>query len=175
MPQWLANLHLPAMSPHTDRTRDLSHWFISGKKRGVIGVKNGPKAKRREWLPGNAVPSTSCWCRQGWPHLSHCTDCWLMPSLLVVNCVKFHLTTFCFLQEKLGTNPGRGISGPLKVKVSIWRGKVHISLQSKYIYVRKVQMFVACVAGAGFLWWRKKSREEEKSEGKYSPCVACIW
>ena len=22
-----------------------------------------------------------------------------------VNCVKFHLTTFCFLQEKLGTNP----------------------------------------------------------------------
>ena len=27
---WLVNLHLPAMNPHANRTRHLSHWFIGG-------------------------------------------------------------------------------------------------------------------------------------------------
>ena len=53
---------------------------------------------------------------------------------------------------------------------------MYISLQSKYFYVRKVQMLVACVAGAGFFRVKEEiSREEEKSEGKYFPRVACIW
>ena len=30
------------------------------KIKGVMGVKNDPQAKQREWPPGNAVLSTSC-------------------------------------------------------------------------------------------------------------------
>ena len=52
-PPWLANPRPPAMSPHANRTRHLSHWFNSGGIKGGTdgGKKNDPKAKRREWPP----------------------------------------------------------------------------------------------------------------------------
>ena len=53
MPPLLANLRPPAMSPHANENRHLSNRFISGEIKGWRDRgKNGPKAKRREWLPG---------------------------------------------------------------------------------------------------------------------------
>ena len=49
IPPWLVNLCLPTMSPHTNGTRHLSHWFIGGKIKG--GGSNGSKSKRwTKWV-----------------------------------------------------------------------------------------------------------------------------
>ena len=88
-PPWLANPRPPAMSPHANGTRHLSHWSISGK------IKEGGRDGRKRMIQRlneesgrqeNVVLSTWRRCKQGWPLLSQTTDRWPRPraSLLTV-------------------------------------------------------------------------------------------
>ena len=100
----------PAPSSHTNRTRHLSHWFISGKIKGERdGGKTVIQRLNEEMGPlGNPILSTWSWCKPGLPCLSHHIDHWLATwmALLVVNCIEVHLTSskakglFFFCPEK---------------------------------------------------------------------------
>ena len=49
MPPWLENPRPPAMSPHANGTRYLSHWFISGRMKG--GRDGGKRMIQRLNIP----------------------------------------------------------------------------------------------------------------------------
>ena len=92
-PSYVSMAGRPSPSSHeppNNGTRHLSHWLISGmvKGRGESGGKcTFQRLKEASGFQENAG-STWSWCKHGWPRLSHHT-----PPLLVVNCVKFHLTS----------------------------------------------------------------------------------
>ena len=95
-PPWLANPRPPAMSPHANGTRYLSHWFVSGRIKGE-GRNGGKRMIQRpneeNGRQESVVLSTWRWFKQGWPRLSQMTDRWPRPRSLLLTVLKKFLTS----------------------------------------------------------------------------------
>ena len=102
-PPWLANPHPPAMSPHANRTRYLSHWFNSGRIKG--GRDGGKRMIQRlneeNGRHENTVLSTWRWCKQGWPRLSETTDRWPRPRYLLLTVLSKYLFNLIYFSSNL--------------------------------------------------------------------------
>ena len=104
-PPWLANPCPPAMSPHANGTRHLSHWFKSERIKG--GRDGGKRMIQRlneeNGCQGNTVLSTWRRCKQGWPHLSQTTDCWPRPHSLLLTVLNKYLFNLILLEHYMAT------------------------------------------------------------------------
>ena len=119
MPPWLANPCPPAMSPHANGTRHLSHWFNSGRIKG--GRDGGKRMIQRlneeNGRQENDVRSTRRWCKHGRPSLSQTTDCWkrlCSLSLTVLYKYLFNFIKLLFrghLWDQGKNPPNRGWAG----------------------------------------------------------------
>ena len=102
-PPWLANPHPPAMSPHANGTRHLSHWFNSGRIKGGRdgGKRMIPRLNEENGRQENTVLSTWKWCKQGWPCLSQTTDRWPRPRSLLLTVLNILFNLIKFISENI--------------------------------------------------------------------------
>ena len=89
---WLANSRPPAMSPHANGTRHLSHWFNSGRIKG--GRDGGKRMIQRlneeNGRQENTLLSTWRWFKEGWPR----------PRSLLLTALNIYLTSFNHLLSR---------------------------------------------------------------------------